>query len=47
MGQTVVLKYQNYSSFLHNIPEEQKTHLHYGSNLISCIYLLVFSLVKR
>jgi len=26
MGQRVVFKYQNYSSILHNVPEEQRTH---------------------
>jgi len=36
----------NYWSMLHIIPEEQKTHLNYGRSLISCMLLLVLSLVK-
>jgi hypothetical protein len=27
---------QNYSSMMHDIPEECKSHLHHGRSLISC-----------
>jgi len=46
MGQ-MSLNISNYSSMLHNIPEEQRSHFHYGRSLISCMILLVFSLVKK
>jgi len=41
LGQTVVLKHHNYSSMVHTISKEQRTHLHYGRSLVSWMLLLV------